>query len=461
MLGFFAFLRRAVGRFVASRFAFHAVVAVLLFVPHLFGSRDSPAPWHFGIPRIHSGDEPHYLVHVHSIVDDHDLDLGNQYLKVHKGSMDAGFLVRGADLNHHSVWFVDGKRVHWAEVFKRVPPWDKDADGHWVPTVRPGVDPKLLPKGEVPWNSPGLPLLLSPFFFAVKGLGYGAWIEPAATFLSAFMILIASLFWRMLAGVFTKDRAIINIGVALAFLGTPAWHYGRSFFGEPYILCFVTAAYALMLRRDHALLPGFLIGMAIFVKPVALLMGIPLGIVFLLRGQIGAVVKFSIPVVIWVALVLVENTILYGGPFNTSNEFKPGAPLYNAIQVLGHPVRGLLSTAPIVVLALAGWPRLVEQSRAAFGVVASFTIFFAMCAFNHAWSGGYAYSIRFLVPLMPLFALGVIPLLKGNHRRFVLFIGALSMCVNLLAAVQYWRAFHNHPFLYLVPSTEWDAVQTA
>lgn len=454
-------LRRAAGRFFGSRVAFHVVFALLLFVPHFFGSRESPAPYHLGIPRIHSGDEPHYLVMIHSIVDDGDLSLGNNYDKVHAGSLDAGLLFRGSDLDHHSVWFVDGKRIHWAEVFRRPPPWNKDAEGHPVPTVMPGIDPRLIPQIERPWNSSGFPLLLSPFFFALRAIGLASWYEPASTIFSALVIVVASILWRLLASGFTKDRTIINVSMAFAFLGTPAYHYARSFFSEPYLLCLITGAYLFSIVRPRFVLAGFLIGVTLFIKPIAVLMGLPIGVMLLWRRSWGDVVRFSAPVALWVGAVLVQNMILYGGPLNSSNEFKFGAPIANGLQLLANPVRGLLTTAPIVFLSIAGWAALVKQSRTALAALAACVLFFVVAACNHAWSGGYCYSLRFLVPLMPIFCLGAIPLLQGPFRRFVIFVGVLSICINFCAAVQYWRAFHNHPFLYLIPSSEWDAAPTA
>lgn len=455
-MGVLQWLRRAPGRFVASRAWFHVVVAVLFFVPHVFDTGASPGPYHIGIPRIASGDEPHYLLFIHSIIDDGDLSLANNYERVHKGSEDAGFLFKGSALNHHTIWFVGDHRVHWYQVFNQEGTWGKDSEGHPFPLLRENVKPEYVPKVEAPWNSAGLPLLLSPFFFVVKSVGLGAWMEPIATLLSAVAVLIASLFWRVLARSLSDDPRVINLGVALAFLGTPAWHYGRSFFSEPYLICLVTGAYAFALAQRRYVLSGLFIGMTLFIKPVAIVMGIPIGVMLLARGELRNAIKFTIPVAFWVAAQLVENTILYGGPLHASNEFVPGWIVYNGLHLIGHPTRGILATAPIVVLAAAGWGALVRGSRALLAPLAACAIFYALVAYNYAWSGGYAYSARFLVPLMPLFCLGVIPLLKSKLRRFVLVAGLFSILVNGLAAMQYWRAFHNHPFNYFVPNTEYQ-----
>lgn len=460
-MGAVGWLLRAPARFLGSRFAFHFVVAVLLFVPHLFGSRESPKPYHFGVPRIHSGDEPHYLVFLHSLVDDGDLSLANNYDAVHKGSMDAGLLFRGSALNHHTIWFVGDHRVHWFEIFRQEGPWGKDPEGHPFPVVRDGTDPRWIPTMESPWNSVGLPLLVSPVFMLLKRLGHADWTEPVATILSAIAVLIASIFWRILAGGFTNDRRIINIGIAFAFLGTPAWHYGRSFFSEPYLIALMTGAYAFAIVKRHYMLSGFLIGMAIVIKPVAAVMGVPIGILLLARGEIGNAVRFSIPVAMWVGVQLGINRWLYGSILHTSNEFVPGYIVSNGLQLIAHPTRGLLATAPIALVAAAGWPALAKHSRAALAALAACIVFYLLVAYNYAWSGGYAYSVRFLVPLVPLFSLGLVPLLKSPYRRFVIAVGMLSIVINGLAAVQYWRAFHNHPFLYLVPSTEYEPAPTA
>ncbi len=454
VLPLLGWLWRAPSRFIGSRFAFHAVVALLLFVPHLFGSRDSPEPYKLGLPRIHSGDEPHYLVFVHSLVDDGDLALANNYMNVHRGGEDAGLLFRGSQLNHHTVWYVGDHLVHWFEVFDQEGTWGKDENGHPFPLIRKNIDPKWIPKFERPWNSAGMPILLSPIFLVVKKLGFGSFFEPFACILSGIFVLVGSIFWRILAGSFTSDRRVVNLGVALAFLGTPAWHYGRSFFSEPFLIMLLTGAYAFALARPRYVLAGFLVGMAMYVKPIALLMGVPIGVYLLVRGPFKNVVLFTLPVVGWIVAQLAQNASLYGGAFHTSNKFLAGFIVANGLQIIAHPTRGLVSTTPAIILAVLGWRPLVRHSRTAIPMVAACVVFFLVNADNFAWSGGFAYSERFLVPLMPLFCLGLLPLLKSRFRHGVLVVGALSIFINGLAAIQYWRAFHNHPFLYFIFSTD-------
>jgi hypothetical protein len=444
-------------RFLGSRYAFHAVVVALLFVPHLFGSRLSEAPWYFGAPRLHSGDEPHYLVYINSVLEDHDLDLANNYDSVHKGSMEAGLLFRHAKLDHHVVWFVGDRRVYWFQLYEMdESKWRTDAAGNPVPTLRPDADLSLLSKREPPWNAPGLAVLLAPLLYPAKGSPY---LESYATLYSALALVIASFLWRMFAESLTKDRRVVNMGLAFAFLGTPAWHYGRSIFAEPYLICLMLGVYLFGLVKKRLVLAGFLMGLAIFIKPVVAILGVPLGVALLLRRQIRPVVAYTAPVLLAVCVVLSFNKVLYGGFFHSATEFARGDYLYGALNVFGYPTRGLLTTAPIVLLAALGWPDLIRRRLDLVTIVAATILLFGGTIANRAWAGGYAYSIRFLVPMMPLFCIGLVRELEsdrfvGRERALLVSVGLFSILVNGLAAAQYWRAFNNHPFVYLIPNTD-------
>ena len=94
------------------------LISLLLLLPLLFGSRHSTAPLHLGLPRVYSGDEPHYLVLINSVVLDGDLDLANNYAAVHRGEPQAGNDFSGAALDHHTVWFEGGSRKEWRQIYE-------------------------------------------------------------------------------------------------------------------------------------------------------------------------------------------------------------------------------------------------------------------------------------------------------------------------------------------------------
>lgn len=444
-------------RFVASRYAFHVVVGLLIFVPHTFGSFHSEPPMHFGLPRIAWGDEPHYLVFLNSILKDHDLDLSNNYASVHQGSQQAGLIHAYAPLDHHSVWFRNGERKHWFVVFEMEPDkWSRDANGHVQPTPRPETDPADLPTVESPWNAPGLPLLLSvPLFWA----GNTPYLESLVTICSGLAVLLASMFWRMLAQSLTTNRTAINLGIALTFLGTPAWHYGRSFFSEPYLFCAVLGVFAFAIVKERWAVSGFLMGMAIFIKPLEAVIGLPLGIYLLWKRRFRDAALFALPVILWIGAVAITNKIVFGGYTTSSNTWISGNAFYNAILILLHPNRGLAATAPVVFVAAAGWPWLFRRHPLFVAAFGGCIVMFLTAAANRAWGGGMAYSIRFVIPVLPLFCLGLVRILDtkvgtATAKWAVGSVAAASMFVSGCAAVQYWNAFARHPLEYILPMSD-------
>ena len=108
------------------------LISLLLLLPLLFGSRHSTAPLHLGLPRVYSGDEPHYLVLILVSSSIGDLDLANNYAAVHRGAPQAGNDFSGTALDHHTVWFERGSRKEWSLIYE-ISDWDRDSEGHPVP----------------------------------------------------------------------------------------------------------------------------------------------------------------------------------------------------------------------------------------------------------------------------------------------------------------------------------------
>jgi hypothetical protein len=73
----------------------------------------------FTYPAVFSGDEPHYLLIIASILFDRDLYLTNNYHSARVGRADAGQKVRGWQLDHHTLIkdVRTGDTVLWEEVF--------------------------------------------------------------------------------------------------------------------------------------------------------------------------------------------------------------------------------------------------------------------------------------------------------------------------------------------------------
>src|SRR5689334_14565569 len=82
---------------------------VLLLWPQLFAAELGWSGKYLGWARVLTGDEPHYLVLVNSVLNDHDLDLRNNYESVLEGSEQAGARFRFSNLDHHVSYYINGE----------------------------------------------------------------------------------------------------------------------------------------------------------------------------------------------------------------------------------------------------------------------------------------------------------------------------------------------------------------
>src|SRR4030095_10678759 len=76
--------------------------------------------WLFSEPQVLRGDEPHYLLLVNSLLFDHDLNLRDDYMRVKKGGLQAGWRFRDYTFDHQTVLFdpATGDKGFWGSVFE-------------------------------------------------------------------------------------------------------------------------------------------------------------------------------------------------------------------------------------------------------------------------------------------------------------------------------------------------------
>jgi len=438
-----AFVRASVARFWAHPWASLALVMTLLAAPLAFGSQRDEAPLFLGLPAIASGDEPHYLVFLTSLVEDGDLDLGNNYRNVWEGGLAAGRLWQGGALDPHTVWRKqDGALVHWFQVFERdAAKWTRP-NGHWEPRLAPGRTDADRPTVERPWNFPGLAILLTPLCVVARKT---RWLEPLALFWS-YLATIGSLFAaRSLAGLFTTDRARTHQALFLAFLGTPLWHYGRSLFPEPFLTLGLTGAAALLLVGQRPLLAGLAGGVAIFVKPAIVVGLLPLGIWLLVKRRLAPAIRFSVGPLLGVGGILFLNARLYGSPSAFPAAYVPGDRLLGTLHLLFEADKGLLALSLPAVIGFCFLARDAARDGIALTLSACVVAMFVLNAGYGPWNGGFCYATRYLVPIMPVAGLGLIRALERGAGVLTV-IGVPAVALGALAAIQYWRVFGQHPF---------------
>src|SRR5579872_3281676 len=110
-------------------------VSRLEFVPHQ-GFQIVPT-------QAISGDEPHYVLVINSILFDHDLEIKDDYKRVAAGGIEAGALFRGIKISHHSILidYVSGEHYRWmAPAFR----W-RQPDGSYHPWMI-GIAYHLVPE---------------------------------------------------------------------------------------------------------------------------------------------------------------------------------------------------------------------------------------------------------------------------------------------------------------------------
>ncbi|HEU4389414.1 MAG TPA: hypothetical protein VFV34_16540, partial [Blastocatellia bacterium] len=150
------------GHWPATLFFSASLVTLFLLASCWYNPRDRT--WHRTAPVVFSGDEPHYLVIVSSILNDGDLLLGDNYQAARLGDADAGAGFSGRYLDHHTLIrdTLTGDSLLWEKVFTHTrlvecPPGDFACVGFERISDRfpdyTAVNPRYaeLPKHPVPY----------------------------------------------------------------------------------------------------------------------------------------------------------------------------------------------------------------------------------------------------------------------------------------------------------------------
>jgi hypothetical protein len=432
------------------KFGIPALIGFALLLPLLFASPVSETRFHLGLPRVYSGDEVHYLLTINSVIRDRDLDLSNNYAAVHAGADQAGNDSRGRALDHHTVWFVDGVRMHWWQNYETERSrWDRDADGRPVPRLREGKSP--IPPGHPEYSThpPGLALLLAPLLFAVRNTPY---VESLAICCSAVAVIAAMLMFCALARKYNPDLRAVHLAALVAFLGTPAWHYARTLFAEPYLLLFAIGAYSIALRGKSPLLAGLFIGLGLMVKSPFALLIVPLCLMYLAARDFVAAALLTAPVAVSLTAYLMLNDFMFGSPLTAAQPWLPGSFVDGALGSLFSGKYGIVIVAPAILAAFAAWPYFFRtHPRDAIVLASGILLHFSLYASYRLWAGATCYGPRYVVPLLPLI---VVPLvcLPGTRvwqrrwaRYSVIAICALSVAMNGIAAMAYWAYWDTNP----------------
>lgn len=441
-----------------SIFRRHGVLVLtcaLLLLPMIFASPQEPGFGHIGIPCVFSGDEPHYLVTINSVLNGR-LDTAQTYQAVHDGAPYAGWYFSGWRLDHHTVWFEGDQRRQWSGVYDVDPShWDRDGSGKYVPRLAaPDVVPPAPGHPEYSTHPYGLALMLAPVLFPFRNT---VWVEPMAILCSGLVTIAALLFFRALAFKYTSDRMTVNLAGLVTFLGTPAWCYGRSLFNEPYLLMFAIGAYSLALRNRLPLVVGLFIGLGMLMKPTFLVFLVPLWFRALWYRRIADLLLLPVAPLLAFITILSLDQIMFGSPWRSMQAWMPGNFLTGAVGNLISLKYGYLVTSPVLLVALMCWPAFFMKQRPdAIVLGAAVLIHYSFLSCWGNWAGPTCYGARYMVPLIPLVLIALVELpnlrlwQSLSFRYAAMSLGAISIILNGIAAMPYWAYWDSNPVRYVL-----------
>jgi hypothetical protein len=249
---------------------------------------------------------------------------------------------------------------------------------------------------------------------------------------------------------------LVEVAAAAACLSTPVWFYGRTFFLESFMLCFLVGAYALALRKQMAILPGVLLGLAVMLKAYAVLFALPLLALFAWERRWRDVFALGLPLAGFVAFQLGYNWYFHSSPFTPPQPFDRGSFREGFIGQLFNRRHGLIFAAPSVLVPLVCWPRFLRAvPREGLVLGSAFLMNLLLLSHFSGWCGE-SVGPRYLMPFMPfLFAAMLAP--SSAPWDFAplgkLFAGVLltgSLLMNGYGAMHFMEFWHRNPLLVVV-----------
>ena len=306
-------------------------------------------------PLVLSGDSPHYLVSVNSLIEDGDFDLANNYRQAEQGDWDLGARFRGVQIDHHA---------------------DRDRLGR-----------------ERGTHSPFFALLLAVVTWPFRGT---AWVEPVCIWVTQ-IVTLAGLLW------FGRRFSLGSPWLLALALATPLWCYSRDLWTEPWVASIWIAMLHCRSSARVSLLgfSGALLKYPFAVVPIAM------GCVAIWekRFRDGCSLIASAALALVVTVLSVQYLFWEVGHFSF---FHSGShlgfdwPFDGMFGLLLSPSKGILWFFPFLAWGL--WA--LRHSRP-LSMYVPLMAFFLLHAFYEEWQAGTGLAGRYLVPTLPLLVMAV------------------------------------------------------
>lgn len=474
-----------------------------LYAASAFGfQKGVSGPWLAGAA---SGDEPHYLVMAHSLIEDFDLLLGDDYAAPPQ-NLSRGVHLSHFVLDHHSyLWDpATGERILWSRVYELRPPPDDPAayDRYRVvlradaEDVLQGRDPQSF--REIPLHPPGYAILLALAgapLLTIDAPFAEAWLLALQLALYAFALArLASLIpgpaglrqdFGSDSGPDSSQGSSLRLAsialVAAAGAAHPALFYSFTFYSEGIAASLFLLAAVSLVRREAARL-GLCLGLLLFLKEVNGPAALVLGLAWLatwslpdLQRNRGRVLRelalAGAPALAALGFHLIRAWLLYAR-YRTYIPWESQTDWLHALQAfLIGPELGLLAYTPALLLTLpglawmlAGRAPLRASRSLAIAVLAVCAVQFTVAVANAHGPAGPTFAYRALVPHTALLLLpglllpGILLQAQALHknrpafRRIALGLALLLLAVavtNVMHALTHrTRAHATAPCLY-------------
>ena len=277
--------------------------------------------------------------------------------------------------------------------------------------------------------------------------------------LSVISALAAVYLFKLFLGLGVSRSNSLLATAAYAF-GTPAFFYSTTNFNAVYGASFVIFPLYLLLKlQTSARTPTFLLlgltaGLAVLMEYQALFLAGGITIYLLLKWKLKTSWSFFLGAAIPCAILLVYNTVAFGGPFHSAYEYVVGenAKFHN-VGALGFTIprperlfgltfathRGLFIYSPILLLSFVGFASALRQRKqpaypiAWLSMLAAIGVWLWIASFE-AWDGSSAFGPRLLVSILPFMGIGVALALAKVPRMISFPLIVLSIATNWFGA---------------------------
>lgn len=414
--------------------------------------------WRVGFQRVgaRSGDEPHYLVLLFSLVRDFDLEVSNNY---DSAEDQRGFYFSRLKLDHHSLFIHRRSRkfLRWEQIYRplivRVPTGEKTVRFEKRPGMESFVPGEYL---EIGWHPPGYPLLLGLVSFPLVYANF--------PYLESYLILLQLALYSFAiarAAVHFKRGVLFTLLTAVAL---PAYYYSCTFYTEGVAASLYLLAGLSFYRREIAGL-SLTLGLLILIKESHA----PAAALFLMafirqeRSWRKLFLLASGPLVA-AFLFIGRSLLLYHRPLQPYLPWEANPhPLAALGRLLVSSHNGILAFTPVVLFFFIA-PLIPRRGAREAGVLflLVFLYHLILTSFSIHWSGGPTFAYRILVPavtllVLPFFALAAAPedgrpagRLRPAFSGIIMVFLFISALTGFYGATNLKNAYDTTPYINII-----------